>query len=119
MDYHGFDDADDEAFRLLGPEWNRLSKMMYIGVDKETGNAEYIDLSYTFPEEVITKPIRALLGGDPTSKDYLDNVNWSIALGILIIARRMISAAVPWIGALIAARFANPAVGPLALISGV
>ena len=59
MDYHGFDDEDDEAFRLLGPEWNRLSKMMYIGVDKETGNAEYIDLSYTFPEEVIMKPIRA------------------------------------------------------------
>jgi len=31
----------------------------------------------------------------------------------------MMSAAVPWIGALIAARLANPAPGPLALISGV
>ena len=78
MDYHGFDDEDDEAFRLLGPEWNRLSKMMYIGFDEETGNAEYIDLSYTFPQEVIMKPIRALLGGDPTSNDYLDNANKAI-----------------------------------------
>jgi hypothetical protein len=42
-----------------------------------------------------------------------------MAAGIRIIARRMTSAAVPWIGALIAARRAKPAVGPLALISGV
>jgi hypothetical protein len=33
-----------------------------------------------------------------------------------IIARRITSAAVPWMGALIAARCAKPAVGPLALI---
>ncbi len=43
----------------------------------------------------------------------------AMASSMRIIARRMMSAAVPWIGALIAARRANPAVGPLALISGV
>jgi hypothetical protein len=82
MDYHGFDDEDDEAFRLLGPEWNRLSKMMYIGFDEKTGNAEYIDLSYTFPQEVIMKPIRAILGGDPTANDYLDNAEAAINEGL-------------------------------------
>jgi hypothetical protein len=43
----------------------------------------------------------------------------AMAAGIRIMARRMTSAAVPWMGALIAARLAKPAPGPLALISGV
>ena len=42
-----------------------------------------------------------------------------MAAGIRIIARRMMSAAAPWIGALMAARRAPPAAGPDWLMPGV
>jgi len=78
MDVIGFDDEDDEAIRLLGPEWQRLAKLMYLGIDEKTGNPSFIDLSYTFPQEVIMKPVRAITGGDPTSDGYYDNVSKAI-----------------------------------------
>ena len=43
----------------------------------------------------------------------------AMAVGMRIIARRITSAAVPWIGALIAARTAKPACGPFAPMLGV
>jgi len=71
-DVLGFDDQDDEAIRLMGPEWQKLSKLFYLG--KEDGVPQFIDLSYTFPQEIILKPIRALLGGDPNSETFVDDV---------------------------------------------
>lgn len=72
MDVLGFDDDDDEAIRLMGPEWQKLSELFYLG--QEDGIPQFIDLSYTYPQEIILKPIKALLGGDPQSEGFGDDV---------------------------------------------
>lgn len=68
----GLTDEDDEAIKLLGPEWQQLSQLFYLG--KENGVPYFMDASYYLPHEVVAKPIRALLGGDPTSEGYMDDV---------------------------------------------
>jgi hypothetical protein len=68
----GLTDEDDEAIKLLGPEWQQLSQLFYLG--KENGVPYFMDASYYLPHEVVAKPIRALFGGDPTSEGYIDNV---------------------------------------------
>jgi len=75
-DLHGLDDQDDAAVRWFGPEWQKLSKLLYLGKENET--PYFMDLSYTYPHETITKPLRALFGYDPEAEDYMDNVNKAV-----------------------------------------
>lgn len=72
----GLTDEDDEAIKLLGPEWQRLSQVFYLG--KDNGVPYFMDASYYLPHEVAVKPLRALFGGDPKSEDYMDNVMASV-----------------------------------------
>ena len=75
-DQHGLSDEDDEAIRWFGPEWQKLSKLLYLG--KENGTPYFVDLSYTFPHETIMKPLRALFGYDPEDDGYMDNVKTAV-----------------------------------------
>jgi len=72
MDRLGLTDEDDEAIRSLGPEWQKLAQLVYLGT--EDGSPYFMDASYALPHETIAKPIRALFGGDPNDEGYVDNV---------------------------------------------
>ena len=72
MDKLGLTDEDDEAIRALGPEWQRLSQLVYLGV--QDGSPYFMDASYALPHETVTKPLKALFGGDPNAEGYVDNV---------------------------------------------
>jgi hypothetical protein len=63
MQLMGISGDDDEAVRLLGPEWQRNSQLLYTGYD-ENGMPTYMDLSYYDPYTYIKKPISALLSGN-------------------------------------------------------
>lgn len=75
-DQHGLSDQDDEAIRWFGPEWQKLSKLLYLG--KENGTPYFMDLSYTFPHETVMRPLRALFSYNPEDEGYMDNVSTAI-----------------------------------------
>jgi len=75
-DLHGLSDEDDAAIRWFGPEWQKLSKLLYLG--KENGTPYFMDLSYTFPHETVMRPLRALFSYDPEDDGYMDNVKTAV-----------------------------------------
>ena len=75
-DQHGLSDQDDEAIRWFGPEWQKLSKLLYLG--KENGTPYFMDLSYTYPHETVMRPLRALFSYNPEDEDFMDNVNTAV-----------------------------------------
>ena len=76
MDKLGFTDEDDEAIRALGPEWQKLSQLIYLGADD--GTPYFMDASYMLPHETVVKPIRALFGSNPDDEDLMDRVMTSV-----------------------------------------
>ena len=76
MDKLGMTDQDDQAIRALGPGWQKLSQLVYLGV--EDGNPMFMDASYALPHEVVLKPIRALFGSNPDDKNLMQNMRSAI-----------------------------------------
>ena len=72
MDKLGMTDQEDQAIRALGPGWQKLSQLVYLGT--EDGSPMFMDASYALPHEVVMKPIRALFGSNPDDKDLMDNM---------------------------------------------
>ena len=68
MDKLGLTDEDDEAVRSLGPEWQKLSQLVYLG--EQDGSPVFMDASFALPMETVVKPLRALMGGDPNSENF-------------------------------------------------
>jgi len=60
----GYDDEDDEAARVLGPEWMKNSTLMFLPRDEE-GNMRYWDVSNTYAYNYYTRPLMALLRDQP------------------------------------------------------
>lgn len=58
----GIDDEDDDSIKDALPEWQTNSSLAYIGL-QENGMPKFIDLSAFFPNEVVIKPMRALIDG--------------------------------------------------------
>ncbi len=54
----GWDDDDDDTFRNLLPEYQRDSKLIYLGT--KNGSPEFIDGTALFPSETIMKPLSVL-----------------------------------------------------------
>lgn len=61
----GISDEQEEAMRDRVPEWQRNSIMVPVTTDKDGMPREYIDLGFTDPFGVISKPIMAQLRGKP------------------------------------------------------
>ena len=59
------DEEEEEAIRLMSPNWSENSNILPTGRD-EDGNLEYIDLTYLDPYAYFKKPINALLRDQPT-----------------------------------------------------
>lgn len=57
-------EEEEEAIRLMSPEWSRNSNIVVTGRD-EKGDLEYIDLTYLDPYAYWTRPINALLRDQP------------------------------------------------------
>ena len=60
----GYDEEDDEAARVLGPEWMKNSTLMFLPRD-EDGNMRYWDVSNTYAYNYYTRPIVAMLRDQP------------------------------------------------------
>ena len=69
----GLDDEDVEALKVLQPEYQRNQNLIWLGKDEE-GEMEWLNLSYTLPQEVFFEPLRVLFGSDPTDESYADQV---------------------------------------------
>ena len=57
-------EEEEEAIRLMSPEWSRNSNIVVTGRD-EKGDLEYIDLTYLDPYAYWKRPINALLRDQP------------------------------------------------------
>lgn len=57
------DEDEEEAVRLLGPDWSRNSNLAFIG--REEGKLQYIDLSAFDPYNYFKRPLNALLRDQP------------------------------------------------------
>lgn len=58
----GFDDEDDEAVRQMAAPWQRNSSFWYFGRD-ESGNLQFMDLSFLDPYNYWKRPIIAVMRG--------------------------------------------------------
>ena len=52
----GFSAEDMEALRRFVPSWSTNGLLVPTGTDEETGNLQYLDLSYIYPYESLLKP---------------------------------------------------------------
>ncbi len=52
----GFAAEDMEALRRFVPSWSTNGLLVPTGTDEETGNLQYLDLSYIYPYESLLKP---------------------------------------------------------------
>ena len=59
----GLSDEDDEAVKLMTPEWSRNAQFLYMGYDKN-GLPKYLDLSSLDPYTYLKKPLSAILSGN-------------------------------------------------------
>lgn len=59
----GLSGEDDEAIKLMGPEWSRNSQLFYTGYD-ENGLPQFLDLSSLDPYTYLKKPLTAVLSGN-------------------------------------------------------
>jgi hypothetical protein len=57
-------EEEEEAIRLMSPEWSRNSNIVVTGRD-EKGDLEYVDLTYLDPYAYWKRPINALLRDQP------------------------------------------------------
>ena len=57
-------EEEEEAIRLMSPEWSRNSNILVTGRD-EKGDLEYVDLTYLDPYAYWKRPINALLRDQP------------------------------------------------------
>lgn len=60
----GVDDDEEEALRLLSPEWQKNSNLMYLGRDKN-GALQTMDMSFLDPYGYWKRPINAVLQNQP------------------------------------------------------
>jgi hypothetical protein len=74
QDLEGITDEMHEGLLALSPPWAKQAVLYYLGRDPETGEPETADLTKYLPHEVVAKPIRALMNGDPGDPGYADNV---------------------------------------------
>ena len=58
------DDEEEEAIRLLAPNWSRNSNLLFIGRDDE-GKLQYMDMSAFDPYNYFKRPINAILRDQP------------------------------------------------------
>ena len=63
MNMTDVDEDEEEAVRLLGPDWSRNSNLAFIG--REEGKLQYVDLSAFDPYNYFKRPLNALLRDQP------------------------------------------------------
>lgn len=59
------DDDDEEAIRVMAPEWSKNSTFLYWGRNEKTGLLEYTDLSFLDPYGYWKRPITAMMRDQP------------------------------------------------------
>jgi len=57
----GFTDEQMLALRKFVPYWSENGLLVPTGIDKETGNPTYIDLSYIYPYDTLVRPATTLM----------------------------------------------------------
>lgn len=67
MQLFGLSEEDDEAIKLLGPDWSKNALFIYTGFDEKTGAPTFIDSSYTDPYSMFKKIINAVVTGNNMS----------------------------------------------------
>jgi len=73
QEYWGVTKEERDALRDYVAEWSKNSSLLITNFDPDKGKIEYIDLSYTFPYDIIQRPIQAIFNaiadGSIDSKD--------------------------------------------------
>ena len=67
----GIDDEEEEAVRLMAAPWERNSNLLFTGRD-ESGQLQYIDLSFLDPYNYFKRPITAILRDQPWEDSAAD-----------------------------------------------
>jgi hypothetical protein len=56
-----FGDEEMDALRRFVPSWSENSLLVPTGRDEETGNVQYLDLSYIYPYDSLLRPARTVM----------------------------------------------------------
>ena len=76
-----FTDEEMEALRRFVPSWSENSLLVPTGRDEETGNVQYLDLSYIYPYDTLLRPARTVMNQLAKGEDTNSTITARLAEG--------------------------------------
>jgi len=76
-----FTNEEMEALRRFVPSWSENSLLVPTGRDEETGNVQYLDLSYIYPYDSLLRPARTVMNQLVAGEDTNATITARLAEG--------------------------------------